>query len=358
MATNNIPIVVLDAGHGLTTSGKRTPDGINEWSLNDAVRDGVVRYLMNYWVEFIFPDNNEGNTDESLRSRVAAYINSGASAVVSIHHNAHLGTWGSANGTETYTDLNPTAADLRLAECIQKRLPAYTGLKDRGIKAEDWYVINQDKIPAVLTEGGFMDNKGDYAVITSDAGQDAYARAVAEGLIEFLGLRKKSDTQTPTAPSVPVVSTPTTKKDLGQVNVIYQAFTDRWWPPVVNKTDWAGKGDNTAIRYLAIKVSKGKVRGRVYTEKNGWLPYLTFSDSYNLNDLNYGVLGDGSPIQAVELYYYTPDGYNYKKIHYRVSSSESKEYYAVQVDNEKSGNMDGYAGKIGTFVDKFQAWIE
>lgn len=354
MRQNNIPIVVLDAGHGLTTSGKRTPDGINEWSLNDAVRDGVVRYLMNYWVEFIFPDNDEGYTDESLRSRVAAYINSGASAVVSIHHNAHLGTWGSANGTETYTDKNPTAADLRLAECIHKRMVAYTGLKDRGIKKENWYVINQNKIPAVLTEGGFMDNKGDYAIITSAAGQDAYARAVAEGLVEFLGLQKKTGN-----PATTPTPTPSTgKKELGQVDVTYQAYTDRWWPPVVNKTDWAGKGDNTAIRYLAIKVSKGKVRGRVYTEKNGWLPYLTFSNNYNLNDLNYGVLGDGSPIQAVELYYYTPDGYNYKKIHYRVSSSESKEYYAVQVDNEKNKTMDGYAGKIGTFVDKFQAWIE
>ena len=36
-----------------------------------------------------------------------------------------------------------------------------------------------------------MDGKNDYKVITSDAGQTAYAKAVAEGLIEFLGLEKK-----------------------------------------------------------------------------------------------------------------------------------------------------------------------
>lgn len=39
-----------------------------------------------------------------------------------------------------------------------------------------------------------MDNKGDYAVITSEKGQKAYARAVAEGLIEFLKLEKKVNT--------------------------------------------------------------------------------------------------------------------------------------------------------------------
>jgi hypothetical protein len=36
-----------------------------------------------------------------------------------------------------------------------------------------------------------MNSNNDYKVITSEAGQDAYARAVAEGLIEFLSLEKK-----------------------------------------------------------------------------------------------------------------------------------------------------------------------
>ncbi len=35
-----------------------------------------------------------------------------------------------------------------------------------------------------------MDGTNDYKVITSDAGQTAYAKAVAEGLIEFLGLKQ------------------------------------------------------------------------------------------------------------------------------------------------------------------------
>ena len=37
-----------------------------------------------------------------------------------------------------------------------------------------------------------MDGTNDYKFITSDAGQTAYAKAVAEGLIEFLGLKKKT----------------------------------------------------------------------------------------------------------------------------------------------------------------------
>lgn len=184
-------IIALDAGHGLKTAGKQTPDGIKEWTLNDKVRDKVVDMLKDYDVKFVFPDNNEGNTDEGLTARRSMYINQKVDVAVSIHHNAYTGTWNNATGVEVFVDKNNTAADMKLAECIYPKLVANTGLRGRGIKKANWTVINQNTIPAVLVEGGFMDGKTDYPVITSDAGQTAYAKAVAEGLVEFLGLEKK-----------------------------------------------------------------------------------------------------------------------------------------------------------------------
>jgi N-acetylmuramoyl-L-alanine amidase len=194
----------LDAGHGLNTVGKQTPDKIKEWTLNDKVRDKVVSLLSAYDCEIIHTDNDEGNTDESLASRVNKYINAGVTAFVSIHHNAFTGAWNGATGVEVYTDKKPTTADLKLADCIYGRLVNNTGLKGRGIKRENFYVINQNKIPAVLVEGGFMDGTSDYKVITSEDGQNAYARAVAEGLIEFLNLKKKVITSPTPAPTTPV----------------------------------------------------------------------------------------------------------------------------------------------------------
>ena len=187
--------IALDAGHGLKTAGKQTPDGIKEWTLNDKVRDKVVSILGAYDCEIIHTDYDEGNTDESLASRLAKYRNAGVAAFVSIHHNAFTGSWNNATGVEVFTDINATAKDKQLANAIYSRLPKYTGLKGRGLKAENWYVINQNSIPAVLVEGGFMDSNIDHKVITSDAGQTAYAKAVAEGLIEFLGLKKKATTK-------------------------------------------------------------------------------------------------------------------------------------------------------------------
>ena len=187
-----IPKIALDSGHGLKTAGKQTPDGIKEWELNDKVRDKVTAILSDYVCEIIHTDGNEGNTDETLATRVSRYINAGTSAFVSMHHNALTGKWNNATGVEVFTDRNPIPADTQLANAIYKRLVEYTGLKGRGVKAEAWYVINQNRIPAVLVEGGFMDSNIDYKVITSDAGQTAYAKAVAEGLIEFLDLKKKT----------------------------------------------------------------------------------------------------------------------------------------------------------------------
>ena len=182
--------IALDCGHGLNTVGKQTPNGIKEWTLNDKVRDKVVQFLKEYDVEILHTDFNEGITDESLASRLQMYLNAGVKAFVSIHHNAYNGKWNGVTGVEVYTDREPTQQDIKLANCIYNRLTVYTGLKGRGIKEKGLYVINQDRIPAILVEGGFMDSTKDYSIITSDKGQTAYAQAVAEGLIEFLGLKK------------------------------------------------------------------------------------------------------------------------------------------------------------------------
>ena len=209
-------LVALDAGHGLKTPGKQTPDGIEEWTLNDKVRDKIVSMLDGYNVDFIFPDKDEGNNDEALASRRTMYVNAKVDAAVSLHHNGLNGTWNNATGVEIYTDRNYTEKDKKLAECIYANLPKYTGLKKRGLKVANFAVINQNNVPAVLVEGGFMDSKIDHPVITSDAGQTGYAKAVAEGLIKFLNLEKITEKPTP-APAKPA---PTPSKTIKEGSVV------------------------------------------------------------------------------------------------------------------------------------------
>lgn len=238
-------LIGLDCGHGLKTAGKQTPDGIKEWELNDKVRDKVVNILKEYDCEIINTDNDEGNVDEGLTERKAMYINKKVEAFVSIHHNAYTGQWNDATGVEIYTDKNPTAKDIELANAIYKYLPSYTGLKGRGIKKANFTVINQNQIPAVLVEGGFMDSNNDYKVITSEKGQDAYARAVAEGLIDFLGLSKKNITIEQNANTL-------------------KSYTVKINTAVLNVRDGAG---------TSYKINTTVKQDEVYTiveENNGW----------------------------------------------------------------------------------------
>lgn len=136
------------------------------------------------------------------------------------------------------------------------------------------------------------------------------------------------------------------------VNCYYKVRTQKhqWLPEVKNLDDYAGY-ENSPITGLAIKVDKGSIRYRVHLKGKGWLPFVT---GYDINDFNNGFAGDGvNAIDCVECYYYTPDNIRpFKKAKYKVNN------YPYQYDNERSSNMDGYAGVFGINITKFQIIIE
>ncbi|MGN1342877.1 MAG: N-acetylmuramoyl-L-alanine amidase [Bacilli bacterium] len=137
-----------------------------------------------------------------------------------------------------------------------------------------------------------------------------------------------------------------------EVNVYYRVKTQKhgWLSEVKNLTDYAG-WENSPITGLAIRVDKGSIKYRVHLKGKGWLPYVT---GCNINDFNNGFAGDGKNIiDAVEVYYYTPDNIRpYKKAKYKVNN------YDWQYDNEKTNGQDGYAGVMGVNITTFQIVIE
>lgn len=188
-------IIVLDAGHGYNTAGKRTPDGIREWTLNNAVCNYIAEYLNGYDVKIYRTDDTTGKKDVALQTRVNLTNKYNPHVFVSIHHNAHKGYFGSWGGVEVYYHKKGTSADRKLAETIAPKLASNTGLTNRGVKTSSlWVLTCKASIPAILCEGGFMDSNTDYKIITSEDGQRKYAKAVADGLIEYLGLAKSTTT--------------------------------------------------------------------------------------------------------------------------------------------------------------------
>ncbi len=155
-----------------------------------------------------------------------------------------------------------------------------------------------------------------------------------------------------------------------KVNVIYQAQIDGdyWLPQVINDEDYAGiRGRN--ITGITLSTDIGYAVYRVYS--NGrWLAYVDSRNS-DISDYYNGYAGNGYSIEAVEVYYYTPDTllYNeaphyqaftengYKYAYYRVSTT-GNDYFPYQTDNERNDGQDGYAGIYGRKVDRFQIVIK
>jgi hypothetical protein len=78
----------------------------------------------------------------------------------------------------------------------------------------------------------------------------------------------------------------------------------------------------------------------------------------NVNDGSNGYAGDGKPIDAVEVYYTTPDSIRpYKRAKYRVASGAGG-YYPWQYDDQTTDGQDGYAGSFGREIGKLQLCIE
>jgi GH25 family lysozyme M1 (1,4-beta-N-acetylmuramidase) len=139
------------------------------------------------------------------------------------------------------------------------------------------------------------------------------------------------------------------------VNIYYRVrIGDRWLPEVRNLTDFAGL-PGKAITDVAVRVSTGSVKYRVHVKGGAWLPYVT---GCNINDRRSGYAGDGRPIDAVEIYYYTPASIRpVKRAKYRVAPVGGG-YWPWQYDNDKTGGMDGYAGSFGRTIDHLQICIE
>jgi N-acetylmuramoyl-L-alanine amidase len=73
-----------------------------------------------------------------------------------------------------------------LAELVQSQVAKVHPGGDRGIQQAPFVVLNTASRPAVLIETAYGTNRNDAAFISSSAGQQALARTVADGIVEYL----------------------------------------------------------------------------------------------------------------------------------------------------------------------------
>ena len=192
--------ILIDAGHGIDTPGKRSPDGaFREYLWNRQIADLVFEDLSvdGYDVSLVVTETN----DISLKARVnrvnavCGQIGTDNVILVSIHSNAAgIGkNWMDAKGWSCYTTKGVTKSD-RLAECLYdsfiKSFPDRQIRKDMQDGDRDWeenfYIIQKSKCPAVLIENFFYDNKEECHWLMQEAVKVRIAMAIEQGIKDYV----------------------------------------------------------------------------------------------------------------------------------------------------------------------------
>jgi N-acetylmuramoyl-L-alanine amidase len=179
---------VLDPGHGAETVGKRSPDGsVLEYAFNRDMAARVRAHLERHGVETILTVTDD--TDLSLEDRCKVANASGADVFVSLHANANGNgkSWTKPNGWEIYVYKKGSFSE-QLANAIHDETIPASGLTDRGVKDERYYVIRNVNMPAALIEHGFYTNQTEIELLKSPEFRERLAVMDAKGILRFLGV--------------------------------------------------------------------------------------------------------------------------------------------------------------------------
>lgn len=204
--TKGMPVFLCDAGHGgiidgeYQTKGKRSPlwpDGrqLFEGEFN---RD-IVKRLMKLMSEYGVPHINLVDTEEDvpLKRRTDdanEYYNNVNKNCIYLSIHANGASSDKATGFEVFTSPNDTGDSDDFAEIIfeeyKKEFPelkARTDEKDGDSdKEENFWVLSQTKMPAILIETAFMTCLNpDCELLMSDSGRERIANAIFRGILRI-----------------------------------------------------------------------------------------------------------------------------------------------------------------------------
>lgn len=185
--------VCIDFGHGGNDPGAGS-NGLREKDLTLKIGKKVVSKLGKYDVEVITTRTTDKYLSLSERANIAN--RNKADLFVSVHINSGGGT-----GFESFIYNGKVSGNTgKLQNALHKNIMSQLNVTDRGKKRANFAVVRETTMPAVLTENLFID--GDNKLLKQDLILDKIAQGHVDGIVEYLGLKKPSNTK-PSKPSKP-----------------------------------------------------------------------------------------------------------------------------------------------------------
>jgi N-acetylmuramoyl-L-alanine amidase len=178
--------IFLDPGHGGNDPGA-VGNGLKEKDLTLKISKKIQAKLANY-ENVQVKLSRENDTYLTLSERAKMANDWGADIFISIHINA-----GGGVGFESFIfNGNVSEATRANQNVIHQEIIRATGWNDRGKKRANYAVLRESKMPAILTENGFIDNTTDANKLKNDSFLDNIAQGHVNGLVKLFNLKKNS----------------------------------------------------------------------------------------------------------------------------------------------------------------------
>ena len=228
-----IAAIIIDPGHGGKDPGATGSHTVRGKTFNSIEKDITLKVARQLYTSLAaaYPGKRvlltrDGDSYPTLDDRVslansAPLAGNEAAIYISIHANASFNkdargyeVWylspgyrrelidksKYADATEVIPILNSmleeeiTTESILMARSILKRVDEATGrqIPSRGIKAEEWFVVRNTRMPAVLVELGFVTNQADALLMSDETYLKNLSEALYKGISDFVAFFERS----------------------------------------------------------------------------------------------------------------------------------------------------------------------
>ncbi len=188
--------IVLDPGHGganpgaVGVNGSREADNVLQTSLK------LRRLLEEAGAEVIMTRSTRADVRlpgqpgvSQLRVRTVIANKSGADLFISIHNNSNPDP--KVSGAMTFYKRGSTQSRA-VARTVQREMVRATGARNLGTMDAGYYVLRNNRLPALLVETGFVTNAREEKRLVDPTYQEKIARGIYQGIVKYFHQQNKT----------------------------------------------------------------------------------------------------------------------------------------------------------------------
>ncbi|MBQ8378234.1 MAG: N-acetylmuramoyl-L-alanine amidase [Oscillospiraceae bacterium] len=199
VSENDLPTIILDAGHGGMDGGCVSYNGVSEKGINLNIMLNLKALLEAYGYEVVVTrDSDKSIHDEGItglsnqkksdmKNRLEIFNSCDNAIALSIHQNQY--TDSKYNGAQMfYSETNPDSVNLAL--CLQQAfVDNIQPDNEREVKltGDDLYLIYYAEVPSVMIECGFLSNPEEADLLMTESYQKKVAFTIFKGINDYLG---------------------------------------------------------------------------------------------------------------------------------------------------------------------------